>query len=132
MYRPAGIYLINLFPLSNWANRVYSMLKTPISRKAHTWFWRCRQWDGGEKEKGESTALPHMVQVEIKMEVHMQNRAPKVRLERNKIQGAGAYWLQNSHKQCLKPGIRDIHPQRQIGAEPHTGSQSALQSKSAV
>lgn len=51
MYRPAGIYLINLFPLGNWANIVYSMLKIPISRKAHMWFWRCRQW--GWRGKGE-------------------------------------------------------------------------------
>lgn len=32
MYRPAGIYLINLLPLGNWANTVYFMLKTSISR----------------------------------------------------------------------------------------------------
>lgn len=30
MYRPAGIYLINLFLLSNWANTVYFMFKTLI------------------------------------------------------------------------------------------------------
>lgn len=30
MYRPAGIYLLNLFLLSNWANTVYFFFTTPI------------------------------------------------------------------------------------------------------
>lgn len=92
MYRPAGIYLINLFPLSNWANTLYFMLKTSISRKAHTWLWRCRQWGWRGKGEGKEYSIAPYDSSEIKMETHMQNRtpirnrAPKLRHERRQIQ----------------------------------------------
>lgn len=61
MYRPAGIYLINLFPLGNWANTVYFMLKTSISRnEIYIYIYTPQSGDsgsgdGGAKEKGRST-----------------------------------------------------------------------------
>lgn len=119
MYRPAGIYLINLFPLGNWANTVYFMLKTSISRNEiymyiyiYTSVWRFRQWGWRGKGEGKEYNIAYTAQVELKMEIHMQNRAPirnkapKLRHERSQIQGAGACWLQNSHEQRSKPGIR--------------------------
>lgn len=109
MYRPAGIYLINLFPLGNWANTVHFMLKTSISRPDSG---DSGSGDGRAKEKGRSATLPIQFNCVTKdgnshaEQAPIRNKAPKLRHERSQIQGAGACWLQNSHEQHSKPGIR--------------------------
>lgn len=146
MYRPAGIYLINLFPLGNWANTVYFMLKTSISRNEiymYIYIYTPQSGDsgsgdGGAKEKGRSTTLPIQLKWNSRWKFTCRTGLPSgtklpnldMKEVRSREQGPVGYRTATNNAQSLGSG--DIDLQRQIRAEPQTGSKSALQSKRAV